>query len=177
MCKRITNFLCTNRSFVYSGKITYIVGLHIRIVLSCDIYSRVISGTSSDTRRQRPNGAKFILTSYIYTLKRGIFREFDTGHDMHRQPFDMLFIISFRYTRRHFKVSTILVWHIRRLAGPASQWCNIHTYLIHITSQSGEFPRTLRHVTSRRDNVLYTLLYCLDVCGASSKSMLRGTYL
>ena len=54
-------------------------------------------------------------------------------------------------------VRQIVFWNLRRLAGVASQWCNIQAYLIQ-KSQSGKFPRKLRHVTTRTDIAFYVIV-------------------
>ena len=69
----------------------------------------------------------------------------------------------------------IVFWHLRRLAGVASQWCNVHAYIIQ-KSQSGEFPRNLRHVTTRSDNVFicYYLVKMYAARGQSPCSLLAS---
>ena len=72
-------------------------------------------------------------------------------------------------------VRQIVFWHLRRLAGVASQWCNVHAYLIQ-KSQSGEFPRNLRHVMTRSDNafICYYLVKMYAARGQSPCSLLAS---
>ena len=62
-------------------------------------------------------------------------------------------------------VSQIDFWHLRCLAGVPSQWCNSHTY-IQQKSQSGDFPRKLRHVTTRTDDVFCKKNYLVKMYAA-----------